>query len=313
MSRRRSPDAVVVLGDTNTVPAYALAARRFGVPVVHLEAGLRSCNSRSLEEVNRRVAAATASLHLAPTELASRFLAEEGVPEERRPVVGNPITDVLLASRRPACRSTRVRCTRHRAPGHQRGRSRAARSPRTDRPGTGGHGGRGPLPGPSADRGPTGRVGRTRRPRRDAGRAARVTAPLPDDARRPGPRPGGRDGLGRAPGRGVVVRRPRRGPAHQHPPLGGCDRRHRPPGRTGRRGGARRGRSGSPARTRWRTRRRSPARTATGRSARGWSPPCTRPRPKACCASTSRSSESALPVDDLLDDLLTDERKATTW
>ncbi len=91
-----SPDAVVVLGDTNTVPAYALAARRFGVPVVHLEAGLRSFNSRSLEEVNRRVAAATASLHLAPTELASRFLAEEGVPEVRRPVVGNPITDILL-------------------------------------------------------------------------------------------------------------------------------------------------------------------------------------------------------------------------
>jgi UDP-N-acetylglucosamine 2-epimerase (non-hydrolysing) len=90
-----TPDAVLVLGDTNTVPAYGLAARRFGVPVVHLEAGLRSFNARSLEEVNRRVAAATASLHLAPTELASRFLADEGVPEERRPVVGNPITDVL--------------------------------------------------------------------------------------------------------------------------------------------------------------------------------------------------------------------------
>jgi UDP-N-acetylglucosamine 2-epimerase (non-hydrolysing) len=89
------PDVVLVLGDTNTVPTYGLAARRFGVPVVHLEAGLRSFNARSLEEVNRRVVAATASLHLAPTELASRFLGNEGVPAARRPVVGNPITDVL--------------------------------------------------------------------------------------------------------------------------------------------------------------------------------------------------------------------------
>jgi len=93
---RVEPDVVVVLGDTNTVPAYALAARRFGVPVAHLEAGLRSFNPRSLEEVNRRVGGVTASLQLAPTELAARFLRDEGIPPERIRVVGNPITDVLL-------------------------------------------------------------------------------------------------------------------------------------------------------------------------------------------------------------------------
>src|SRR3954470_2411451 len=72
--RRHAPDAVLVLGDTHTVPAYCLAARNQRVPVVHLEAGLRSFNPTSVEEVNRRVATATCVLHLAPTALARRFL-----------------------------------------------------------------------------------------------------------------------------------------------------------------------------------------------------------------------------------------------
>jgi UDP-N-acetylglucosamine 2-epimerase (non-hydrolysing) len=91
----RRPDLVLVLGDTHTVPCYCLAARGERVPVAHLEAGLRSFNETSIEEVNRRVAAATASLHLAPTELAARFLHAEGVPPERVRVVGNPVLDVL--------------------------------------------------------------------------------------------------------------------------------------------------------------------------------------------------------------------------
>ena len=111
-------DLVVALGDTNTVPAYALAARRFGVPVAHLEAGLRSFNPRSLEELNRRVGAAAASLQLAPTDLAKRFLLDEGIAPERIKVVGNPITDVLrrLAPPRhePATRDGIV-VTAHRA------------------------------------------------------------------------------------------------------------------------------------------------------------------------------------------------------
>ena len=112
------PDVVVVLGDTHTVPAYSLAARRFGVAVAHLEAGLRSFNPRSLEETNRRVGAAAASLHLAPTELAARFLRDEGVEPERIQVVGNPITDVLrrLAPPRPPLQGrTGVVVTAHRA------------------------------------------------------------------------------------------------------------------------------------------------------------------------------------------------------
>lgn len=91
----RRPDLVLLVGDTHTVPLFCLAARRFQIPVAHLEAGLRSFNPTSMEEVNRRVAAATASLHLAPTDLAARFLTAEGVEEERIVVVGNPVIDSL--------------------------------------------------------------------------------------------------------------------------------------------------------------------------------------------------------------------------
>src|SRR4029077_14675972 len=61
-------DGLLLLGDTYTVPLFALAARRFGIPVVHAEAGLRSFNPQSVEEGNRRVVGALASLHLAPTD-----------------------------------------------------------------------------------------------------------------------------------------------------------------------------------------------------------------------------------------------------
>jgi len=89
------PGVVLVLGDTWTVPLFCLAARRHGVPLAHLEAGLRSFNATSVEEVNRRVAAATVSLNLAPTEMAADFLQREGVAGERIRVVGNPVIDVL--------------------------------------------------------------------------------------------------------------------------------------------------------------------------------------------------------------------------
>jgi UDP-N-acetylglucosamine 2-epimerase (non-hydrolysing) len=92
------PDMVLLLGDTYTVPLFCLAARRARTPVVHLEAGLRSHNPTSMEEADRLVAGALASLHLAPTELAAKFLRDAGVDETRIHVVGNPIIDVLRMS-----------------------------------------------------------------------------------------------------------------------------------------------------------------------------------------------------------------------
>jgi len=115
---RLSPDLVLLLGDTHTVPLFGLAARRHGVPIAHLEAGLRSFNDRSLEEVNRRAIAAMASLHLAPTELAARFLVNEGHDPARIHVVGNPITDTLRLSGpavRPVDARERIVVTAHRA------------------------------------------------------------------------------------------------------------------------------------------------------------------------------------------------------
>ena len=112
------PDVVLALGDTWTVPVFCLAARRHGVPLAHLEAGLRSFNVTSMEEVNRKVAAATTSLHLAPTELAARFLRDEAVSSARIRVVGNPVIDVLRrlgARARPVAERDGVVVTAHRA------------------------------------------------------------------------------------------------------------------------------------------------------------------------------------------------------
>jgi len=113
----RRPDLVLLLGDTYTVPLFSLAARRYGVPLAHLEAGLRSFNDTSMEEVNRRVAAATASLHLAPTELAASFLRSEGVADRRIRVVGNPVIDalrLLAVGRCPIDQRVGVLLTAHR-------------------------------------------------------------------------------------------------------------------------------------------------------------------------------------------------------
>lgn len=112
------PDAVLVLGDTYTAPLTAMAARRFGIGVVHLEAGLRSFNDRSMEEQNRRMMVALATVHLAPTQMAAGFLAAEGVPAERIRVVGNPVIDALVQTgvdRVPVERRSGILVTAHRA------------------------------------------------------------------------------------------------------------------------------------------------------------------------------------------------------
>lgn len=114
----RHPDCVLVVGDTYTVPIFCLAARRYAIPVVHIEAGLRSFNETSLEELHRKIAGQSASLHLAPTETAARFLEAEGVDRGRIRVVGNPVIDALRLTgvrRRPPVSRSGVVVTAHRA------------------------------------------------------------------------------------------------------------------------------------------------------------------------------------------------------
>jgi UDP-N-acetylglucosamine 2-epimerase (non-hydrolysing) len=92
------PDAVIVQGDTTTTLAGALAAFWCGIPVVHLEAGLRSgdLSSPFPEEGNRKLVAQVAALHLAPTERAALNLLNEGVPREKVLVIGNTVVDAAM-------------------------------------------------------------------------------------------------------------------------------------------------------------------------------------------------------------------------
>jgi UDP-N-acetylglucosamine 2-epimerase len=88
------PAMVVVLGDTNSTLAGALAAAKLGVPVAHVEAGLRSFDMGMPEEVNRRLTDHVSDLLLCPTPTAVRNLAREGI---RRGVhrVGDVMADAV--------------------------------------------------------------------------------------------------------------------------------------------------------------------------------------------------------------------------
>nr|CBA31298.1 UDP-N-acetylglucosamine 2-epimerase [Curvibacter putative symbiont of Hydra magnipapillata] len=95
--RSVSPDIVLVHGDTTTAMAAAMAGFYQGVPVGHVEAGLRTHDLRAPfpEEFNRQVIGKVASLHFAPTELSSQNLLREGVPAEQVLVTGNTVIDAL--------------------------------------------------------------------------------------------------------------------------------------------------------------------------------------------------------------------------
>ncbi|WP_228087781.1 non-hydrolyzing UDP-N-acetylglucosamine 2-epimerase [Cellulosimicrobium cellulans] len=94
------PTAVIVQGDTSTSTAAALAAFYRQIPVVHLEAGLRSGNIQSPfpEEANRKITTQIAALHLAPTETSRANLLAEGVDDATIVVTGNTVIDALLAT-----------------------------------------------------------------------------------------------------------------------------------------------------------------------------------------------------------------------
>ncbi|MFE2962695.1 non-hydrolyzing UDP-N-acetylglucosamine 2-epimerase [Streptomyces sp. NPDC059340] len=96
--RHERPEAVLVQGDTTTAFAGALAAFYSQIPVVHLEAGLRTGDRYSPfpEEINRRLATQLASLHLAPTPDARDNLLRDGVPPSSVVVTGNTVIDALL-------------------------------------------------------------------------------------------------------------------------------------------------------------------------------------------------------------------------
>lgn len=91
------PDFLLVQGDTSTVTAASLAAFYQGIPIGHVEAGLRSFDLSSPfpEEVNRRIATCTATVHFAPTDDARSNLLAEGIPADDVFVTGNTVVDAL--------------------------------------------------------------------------------------------------------------------------------------------------------------------------------------------------------------------------
>src|SRR5580692_1120451 len=96
MFAERPPAGVLVQGDTNTVCAAAQAGNYAGVPVVHVEAGLRSHDRAMPEEINRCVTGVLADLHCAPTERAVANLRHDGIPPAKIVLTGNTIVEATL-------------------------------------------------------------------------------------------------------------------------------------------------------------------------------------------------------------------------
>lgn len=88
------PDALLILGDTNSCLS-AYAAKRRKVPIFHMEAGNRCFDFRVPEEVNRRIVDHLSDVNLPYTEHARRYLLAEGLPPDRTIVTGSPMREVL--------------------------------------------------------------------------------------------------------------------------------------------------------------------------------------------------------------------------
>ena len=91
------PDAVLVLGDTNSCLSV-IGAKRLHIPIFHMEAGNRCKDECLPEETNRRIVDIISDVNLAYSEHARRYLAECGMPKERTYVTGSPMAEVLRAN-----------------------------------------------------------------------------------------------------------------------------------------------------------------------------------------------------------------------
>ena len=91
---RIKPDAVLVLGDTNSCLSV-IGAKRLHIPIFHMEAGNRCKDECLPEETNRRIVDIISDVNLAYSEHARRYLADTGLPKERTYVTGSPMAEVL--------------------------------------------------------------------------------------------------------------------------------------------------------------------------------------------------------------------------
>ena len=93
----RKPDALLILGDTNSCLS-AIAAKRLHIPIFHMEAGNRCKDECLPEETNRRIVDIISDVNLAYSEHARKYLHECGLPKERTYVTGSPMAEVLRAN-----------------------------------------------------------------------------------------------------------------------------------------------------------------------------------------------------------------------
>ena len=91
------PDAVLVLGDTNSCLSV-IGAKRLHIPIFHMEAGNRCKDECLPEETNRRIVDIISDVNMAYSEHARRYLADCGIPKERTYVTGSPMAEVLHAN-----------------------------------------------------------------------------------------------------------------------------------------------------------------------------------------------------------------------
>jgi len=92
--RELAPDAVLILGDTNSCLA-AIAAKRLHIPVFHMEAGNRCFDERVPEEINRRIVDHIADINLPYSDISRQYLLAEGLPADRVIKTGSPMYEVL--------------------------------------------------------------------------------------------------------------------------------------------------------------------------------------------------------------------------
>ncbi|MBG6039399.1 UDP-N-acetylglucosamine 2-epimerase (non-hydrolyzing) [Proteus cibarius] len=89
-----SPEAVLILGDTNSCIS-AIPAKRRKIPIFHMEAGNRCFDQRVPEETNRRIVDHTADINLTYSDIARQYLLSEGIPADRVIKTGSPMFEVL--------------------------------------------------------------------------------------------------------------------------------------------------------------------------------------------------------------------------
>ena len=91
---KENPDAVLILGDTNSCLSI-IAAKKRHIPIFHMEAGNRCFDSRVPEEVNRKIVDHTSDINLVYTEHARRNLLAEGLPADQIFITGSPMAEII--------------------------------------------------------------------------------------------------------------------------------------------------------------------------------------------------------------------------